>query len=114
LPFRVAPDARFVQDTYSVGEGWVPESIVLKMTRGFHYRVSIDGRIAGVLAYCNGVRSLRSLADELAISLGAGFEQLYVAVAKGTRRLAELGFLLPPGVEASEVPEDRRPVATMA
>ncbi|MBT9556564.1 MAG: class I SAM-dependent methyltransferase [Myxococcales bacterium] len=113
LPFRVAPDARFVQDTYSVGEGWVPESVVLKMTRGFHYRVAIDGRIAGVLAYCNGVRTLRSLADELAISLGASFEQLYGAVAKGSRRLAELGFLLPPGVEAFDVSDDRKPVTTM-
>ncbi len=113
LPFRVAPDVRFVQDTYSVGEGWVPESVVLKMTRGFHFRVAIDGRIAGVLAYCNGVRTLRSLADELAISLGANFEQLFAAVAKGSRRLAELGFLLPPGVEVTSVPEDRRPITTM-
>lgn len=94
--FQIAPDAKLIQEFSSEGDGWRPDSSVIMMTRGFRYRINLDARVAGLLAFCNGNRPLRELAAELATSLGAPADAINTPVAGAVRRLVEFGFLLPP------------------
>jgi len=97
--FSLSPDVRLVQQKMPSGHEWVAEVDELHLARGLSFRGEIDPFMEQLLIQCDGSRSLESLAEEMAVSLGADSERVYPAVCGMVRHLVARGFLLPPGRE---------------
>jgi SAM-dependent methyltransferase len=93
--FRLTLDARFDQHLGVAGDGWELLGSQLRRTAGLHWSGGIDPQGAGVLARCDGTRTMDSLLADLAASVGSDGLELQAAWPAIIRRLVECGFLLP-------------------
>ena len=95
LPLQIVPQARIDEISRSQGEGWHPEKIVVRLTKGLHYSGVIDTYIAWVLGQCNGTRTLKQIITTLASTLNAESHKMTEIVLPVVRTLIERGFVLP-------------------
>jgi hypothetical protein len=65
------------------------------MGSGIAYSSPIDLRLAGLVARCDGLRTVRDLLAELAASTGSDVDNITPRCLSLLRELIERGFLLP-------------------
>jgi methylase of polypeptide subunit release factors len=98
LPLRAAPYLKLEQTCEWSEGGWQVASARLRLAAGLQYTGAIDGRVANLLAGCDGRRTLRELIEELAAGLGVGVESIAGSCRELAEHLVERGFLLPQGI----------------
>jgi hypothetical protein len=96
MALRVGSGVRLESASVSKGEGWEVTGAVLRRRRGLHLSVTVDAPMANLIGSCDGARSLRTLARELAESLGIDSQKVVSSLLPLARGLLERGFLLPP------------------
>ena len=93
--FRLAGDVRLNQQ-FGAGEGgWTLLANVVRRTQGLHWSGSVDLGGASLLGQCDGTRTMASLLDDLAASVGPEAAELRASWPATVRRLVECGFLAP-------------------
>lgn len=98
-PLKISADVRLDHFSRSNGEGWHPDRVILRRTKGVHYAGNLDGRMTGVLGLCNGQRTLAELTEILAKSLGVKRGRIADSFLSIIRGFIERGYLLPPGFD---------------
>ncbi|HEX3539462.1 MAG TPA: methyltransferase [Acidimicrobiales bacterium] len=98
----VADDVR-LYETRRVHEGrWVAEEHELRQLQGLRHVGSVDPPGAGLIAGCDGQRTVGQLIDRLADSVGADVTDVTPQAVAIVTRLVEQGFLLPLPAPAGE------------
>jgi len=93
---RIGQGVQLESTGMSSGQGWDAKVVLLRRRRGLHVSVSVDGAMASLVGRCDGVRTLRELARELAEGMGCDLAQLLKSLLPLVRGLTERGFLVPP------------------
>jgi hypothetical protein len=96
LKFCISPDVRLERQSKPTSEGWLDESVRLRLAKGLSYSGNIDRYIANMLISCDGQRRLGDLMNEMANALQAEPEKIKASFCGIVRNLVERGFLLPP------------------
>jgi len=110
MALRIGPGVRLESASESRGEGWEVTGAVLRRRRGLHFSASVDGAMANLVGRCDGIRTLRALARELAEGLGSDLPKLVTSLLPLVRGLVERGFLLP-AAEGLKAAEASRPAS---
>jgi hypothetical protein len=76
-------------------KGWRVTTARIRLTRGITYSSNIDLRLAGLVARCDGQRTIRELLAELAAATDSDLEKITPNCLSLLRQLIERGFLLP-------------------
>ena len=92
---RVSPLARLDETCEWNEQGWRVGSARIRLARGITYSSSIDLRLAGLVARCDGRRTVRELLAELAVATNADLRKIGPNCLTLLRELIERGFLLP-------------------
>ncbi len=92
---RVSPLARLDETCEWTQQGWRAASARIRLARGITYSSSIDLRLAGLVAGCDGRRTVRELLAELAANTNADLEKITPNCLALLRELIQRGFLLP-------------------
>ena len=93
--FRVAQSVRLDQ-VCGWGDGsWRILSAKIRLAQGLQYESDIDLRLAGMVALCDGQRTLGEVLEKAAQALGEDLERFAPNCLALMRELVERGFLLP-------------------
>jgi hypothetical protein len=90
---RVRDDVRLHALSRPTGDGWSAEVLYLQQERGLRWSGGIDTHGAGVLAGCDGSRTLGAQVAVLAGALGMSVEETAEQLLPAVRRLVGQGFL---------------------
>jgi len=90
---------RLEQTAEPAEDGWRTASARIRLAGGLPYSSSIDLRLAGVVARCDGRRTVRELLADLAAATRSDLQRITPNCLSLLRELVERGFLLPPGEE---------------
>jgi ubiquinone/menaquinone biosynthesis C-methylase UbiE len=93
--FSLSPDASLERTYKPSPEGWMDDTLMLSLNRGFSYSGAVDQYVADILIACNGKRRLADVLDRLAAMPGIDQAKLKQTFCSVARRLIEHGFLLP-------------------
>jgi SAM-dependent methyltransferase len=95
--FELVDDHRLEQTSQVEDGSRAVESTVLTQTRGLRFALAIDEATAELLQLLDGERGLREILGQFEERLppGVSAEEFRSRVVAATRRLVELGFLLP-------------------
>jgi hypothetical protein len=74
---------------------WRIRSAKIRLAEGLQYEGNLDLRLAGMVAMCDGTRTMREVLAAMAQALGADVERIAPNCLALTRQLIERGFLLP-------------------
>jgi hypothetical protein len=90
-------DHRLQQTWTRRGADYVVEQSSVELAGGLRFQGTVDPYTTHLLARCDGQRTLRSIAAEVAAKGGLAADTAEAACAAVARRLASLGFLVPNG-----------------
>ena len=96
LQFHISPEVRLERQSKPSPEGWLDESVRLRLAKGLSYSGNIDYYVANMLIKCDGSRRLGDLLNEMAHALQTDPEKIKSSFCSIVRHLVERGFLLPP------------------
>jgi hypothetical protein len=99
LQFCISPEVRLERQSKPSSEGWLDESVRLRLAKGLSYSGNIDHYVANMLIKCDGQRKLGDLMNEMAQALQSEPDKIQSSFCSIVRHLVERGFLLPPGAE---------------
>jgi SAM-dependent methyltransferase len=91
---RLAPGIRLTQEYLATDEGLELSEIRIRKTGGLQYPLGIHRNVAGLLAGCDGTRTVRDLLEEMALTLEVSWDQALPVVLPVIRTLVERGVLL--------------------
>ncbi|MCA9050604.1 MAG: methyltransferase, partial [Planctomycetaceae bacterium] len=95
---RVHPSVRF-NHQFNPAEGrWVDSQAEVCRVAGLAYTAGVDSHITKLISGCDGSKTLRELASQLAASLGRDMDAVAPHVCMVVRGLMERAFLVPVGV----------------
>ncbi len=92
---RVSALVRLDETCEWSAKGWQPTSARIRLARGLPYASPIDFRLAGLVARCDGERTVRELLVELAAATNSELDRITPNILGLLRQLVERGFLLP-------------------
>jgi methylase of polypeptide subunit release factors len=93
----LTPGHRLEHDLQTEGGRWVVKAARLRQTQGLPFVGNVDQMVSRLLAGCDGRRTLRQLATDLAAALSVNFEQVAPSCLAVMRTLLKAGFLTAPG-----------------
>ena len=93
--FRVAESVRLDHVCEWEDGSWRIRSAQIRLAQGLQYRSDIDLRLAGMVALCDGRRTLGAVLEKTAQALGQDLERITPNCVALMRELVERGFLLP-------------------
>lgn len=93
--FQISPDVLLERRAKPTPEGWVDETVQLRLERGLAYSGNIDPFMANMIIKCDGQRQLKDLLFEMANALGVELAKITPTFCHVARGLIERGFLLP-------------------
>lgn len=96
IRFTVSPDVRIVQQKAPSPGGWLTEASEVHLSRGLYQKGSIDTYVERLLIQCDGTRPLKSMIDDMAMSLGVEIGRIEPGICALVRDFVGRGFLLPP------------------
>lgn len=96
--FTLSADARLVRQLMPSGGEWVDEVTELHLARGVANKGNIDPYMERLLIRCDGTRPLKTLAVEMAESLGIEPETVEPELCRMVRHLVARGYLMPSAV----------------
>jgi SAM-dependent methyltransferase len=91
--FVLPGDLRLEQGLQPDHGSWAVQSIRLKLTQGFVFTCEIDWLLSAILVECDGRRSLRDLASELAEKMGLDLQEVTPSLTSSARKCLQYGFL---------------------
>jgi hypothetical protein len=91
----IHPAVRLEQEFAPSGGKWKPVAARIRITQGLRYEGMVDGRIASLLAACDGTKPVRDLIAGLAQRTGVPSERIAPECLTLLRQLIERGYLLP-------------------
>ncbi|MGO9115630.1 MAG: methyltransferase [Thermoguttaceae bacterium] len=91
---RLAAGVRLTQEYVATGKGLELSEIRINKTGGLQYPLGIHRNVAGLLAECDGTRSVRSLLEEMASTFDFSWNQALPVVLPVIRTLIERGVLV--------------------
>lgn len=94
-PFTASPQIRLERLSRPSKNGWMDESIRLRMIEGMEWTATIDPFVADMIANCDGRRPLGLLLEKMAQAIDkspSDIASAFIRIAKG---LVEKGFLIP-------------------
>ncbi len=91
--FILSPDLQLEQGLQADHGSWSVRSIRLKLGQGLVYTCEIDWLLSSILAGCDGRRSLRELASEVAEKLGLDLQEVTLSLTSSVRKFLQYGFL---------------------
>lgn len=94
----VSSAVRMNQQFRPEDDGWVGGSPELCRTQGLAFSHTVDPYIAGLVARCDGQRTLRELIDGLAQAAQQDVNTITPPILGMVRQLIDQGFLLPQGI----------------
>ena len=95
---RVSPLVR-LEDSCQPSEGaWRVTSARILIASGITYSSPVDLRLAGLIARCDGQRTVRELLAELAVSTNSDLDKITPNLLSLLRELVGRGLLLPEGL----------------
>ncbi|MBZ5526035.1 MAG: hypothetical protein LAP21_27760 [Acidobacteriia bacterium] len=74
---------------------WRIRSAKIRLEQGLQYESGIDLRLAGMVALCDGQRTLGEILEKAAQALGEDLQRMTPNCLALMRELVERGFLLP-------------------
>ncbi|HVX67290.1 MAG TPA: methyltransferase [Bryobacteraceae bacterium] len=92
---RVAESVRVDHVCVWEEASWRIRSAKIRLAEGLQYEGNLDLRLAGMVAMCDGTRSVREVMAAMAQAAGADFDRIAPNCLALTRQLIERGFLLP-------------------
>src|SRR6185503_9551918 len=108
-------DHRLHQTMFNRDGEWIIEETRLELNKPLRFQLAIDALTLLLLTGCNGVRTLREVIEDLRPRVKAGLQDLEAQSILVTRRLADLGMLLPVTSSQAAIPEEapRRDAAVL-
>ena len=91
--FVLPADLQLEQGLQPNHGGWSVRSIRLKLAQGLVFTCEIDWLLSSILAGCDGRRSLRELASELAEKIGLNLQEVTPGLTGSVRKCLQYGFL---------------------
>lgn len=104
--FAVGEDHRLHQTMFNRDGEWIIEETRLELNKPLRFQLAIDALTLLLLTGCNGLRTLREVIEDLRPRVKAGLEELEAQSIQVTRRLADLGMLLPVTASQAAIPEE--------
>ena len=104
--FAVGEDHRLHQTTFNRNGEWIIEQTRLELSKPLRFQLAIDALTLLLLTGCNGVRKLREVIEDLRPRVKAGLDELQAQSIQVTRRLADLGMLVPVPSPHAALPEN--------
>lgn len=92
---RVSPLVRLEESSEPTGQAWRVKSAKISLAGGLTYSSPVDLRMAGLIARCDGERTVGELLAELAASTNSDLGRITPNLLTLLRQLVERGFLLP-------------------
>ena len=92
---RVSPAVRLEEIGEPAGGAWRVTSARIRLDAGLRYSSPVDLRLAGLVARCDGARTVGELLRELAAATGSDLRRITPNCLSLVRELVERGFLLP-------------------
>ncbi|MGD0199348.1 MAG: methyltransferase [Bryobacteraceae bacterium] len=92
---KVEPSARLDHVCEWEDASWRIRSAKIRLAGGLQYEANVDLRLAGMVALCDGLRTMREVLAHTAQALGADLDRITPNCLALTRQLIERGFLLP-------------------
>lgn len=96
----LTPHVRLEQICAPVSGRWHAESVTLRLTSGFPFKLDVQPLVADFLATCDGSRSAQQAIRELAQKTNAGLERVTTECLSMIRKLIERGFMTASEVSA--------------
>ncbi len=93
--FRVAQSVRLDQFCEWEDGSWRIRTAKIRLAKGLQFKSDIDLRLAGMVALCDGRRTLGEVLAEAAQAMGEDLERITPNCLALMRELVERGFLLP-------------------
>jgi len=90
---KLSTDARLEQVFQQTSGGWRPESLTLRVVKGFDLFLGLQPIVAEFLSGCDGTRTLGELIGNFATKVDAPLEQVQKECLDAVRKLIERGFL---------------------
>jgi SAM-dependent methyltransferase len=90
-----ASHVRWEQRSAKISEKWSLADSRLRITEGLSYTAEVDPTVSEFVVCCNGNRRVKEYLQELATTTKQDKNRIAPGFLKVTRRLIELGFLLP-------------------
>jgi SAM-dependent methyltransferase len=97
VKFRVEEGARLDHVCEWEDASWRIRSAKIRLAQGLQYEANIDLRLAGMVALCDGRRTLGEVLEKTAQTLGEDLQRITPNCLALMRQLIERGFLLPAG-----------------
>ena len=91
---RLAPGTRLTQEYVATDEGLELSEIRINKMGGLQYPLGIHRNVAGLLAGCDGARTVRNLLEEMVSTLEVSWDQALPVVLPAIRTLIERGVLV--------------------
>lgn len=91
--FVLPLDLQLEQSLLADHGSWSVRSIHLKLAQGFVFTCEIDWFLSSILAGCDGRRSLREMASELAEQFGLDLQEVIPSLTSSVRKFLQYGFL---------------------
>ncbi len=91
----VAGDHRLRQELGIENGGWALKGAVLEQTMGLPFPCGVDGFVAGMVAGCDGKRSVRDLVDQVVQRVGEPPDAVIPACVGAVKKLLRCGLLAP-------------------
>ena len=91
---KLSPHARLEHVFQQVEGAWKPESLTLRLVKGFDLFLGLQPIVAEFLAGCDGTRPLAELIGNFSAKADAPLEQVQKECLDVVRKLMERGFLL--------------------
>ncbi len=95
LKLRVAEGARLDHVCEWEDASWRIRSAKIRLAQGLQYEGNIDLRLAGMVALCDGTRTLGEVLEKTATALGEDLRRITPNCLALMRQLIERGFVLP-------------------
>ncbi len=97
--FKTVRDHELQQRFKIDDKGYVIDGAQVMLTGGLPFRGTVDKYAIQLLARCDGHRSLRAIAEAIAVEAGADVPAFTATAAAVARRLIAMGFLVSPQSE---------------
>jgi hypothetical protein len=91
----INPATRLEQEFEPSGGKWKAAALRVRIGQGLRYEGTVDGRIASLLASCDGTRPVRDLVAGVAERAGVPAERIATECLSLLRQLIERGYLRP-------------------